>query len=124
MPQLAPWQRGGSAHPGSLQIPVADYFTSVAVVCVLLACPACPSLIPLRLGKGGMVGRAGEVSAGSPQGCRLGWVQFLEVGPTRRQRLLSAQTPYFANPWLSACRNTRRQGVGGCRQRWRGAEWR
>lgn len=71
---------GGPVHPESLQIPVANCFSSEATKCVLLAFPACPSPVPLGLGKGGMVGKARDASAGSPQGCRLGWVRFLYVG--------------------------------------------
>lgn len=67
-------------HPESLQTPGADCFSNITTKSVLLAYPVYSSLVLFGLRDGGMVGRAREVSAGFPQGCRLDWLWFLVCG--------------------------------------------
>lgn len=60
-----PYGKGGLIHPESPQIPVGDCFSSAATKHVL-AHPSPLHLLLLGRGKGGIVGRAGDVLAVSP----------------------------------------------------------
>lgn len=113
LPQLLPWQRVSHAP----QEPPDPSCWGRTTECVLVACPVYSSPVLLGLRSGGMVGRAREVSAGFPQGCRLGWVWVLvhwspgDGGCT---------TPVF-------CKSSSfhlQMGVGGHRQQGRGDKWR
>lgn len=96
-------------HPESLQTSFADCFFSITIKCVLLACPVYSSPVLFVLRNGEIVGRAREASAGSPQGCRLGFLVNGSPGGGTHQQMVIAQTLYFANPHFS----TRRWGWVG-----------